>query len=93
MPKRMKDKYNTILVRFYEDVADKEAHSTLAWLGVSGTRVSTLLKRWAVEVPWWKEAEFVQKLYENELVECVHGSFNKSEPSEEDEVADEKPVA
>lgn len=83
MPTRPKDKYNTLLVRFYEDVADKEAHSMLAWLGISGTRVSTLIRRWAVEVPWWKEDEFVKKLYASEIVECVHGIFNKSEMDQE----------
>lgn len=83
MPTRSKDKYNTLLVKFYEDVADREAHSTLAWLGVSGTRVSTLIRRWAVEVPYWKEDEFVNKFYASELVEAVHGSFDKSEMAQE----------
>lgn len=83
MPTRQKDKYNTLLVKFYEDVADKEAHSTLAWLGVSGSRVSTLIKRWAVEVPYWKEDEFINKFYASDLVESVHGSFDKNEAPQE----------
>lgn len=83
MPTRSKDKYNTLLVKFYDDVADKEAHSTLAWLGVSGTRVSTLIRRWAVEVPYWKENEFINKFYASEFVESVHGSFDKNEIAQE----------
>lgn len=92
MPKRPGDKYNTLLVRFYEDVADKEAHSMLAWLGISGTRVSSLIRRWAVEVPFWKEDEFVQKLYASELVECVHGVFNKSEMTTEEPGGEQQDV-
>jgi hypothetical protein len=79
MPKRFKDKNNTILVKFYDDVADKEVHSTLAWMGVSGVRVSTLIRRWAVEVPYWRVEEYLDKLYESNLVQAVHDSFDKSE--------------
>ena len=78
MPTRSKDKNNTLMVRFYDDVADKEVHSMLAWLGISGTRVSTLIKRWAVEVPYWREEEFLDKLYESELVDVVSNHFDKT---------------
>jgi len=77
MPTRFKDKNNTLLVKFYDDVADKEVHSMLAWMGVSGTRVSTLIRRWAVEVPYWKEEEYLHRFYESELVQAVHDSFDK----------------
>jgi hypothetical protein len=84
MPKRPKDKYNTILIKFYDDVGDKEARSLLAHLGVGGSRVSTLIKRWAVEVPYWREEEYLNKFYDSELVMAVHDSFDKSyENSEE----------
>lgn len=89
MPVRSKDKNNTLLVKFYEDVADKEVHSMLAWMGISGTRVSTLIKRWAVEVPYWKEEEFLDKLYANELVMAVHDSFDKTKPAPEEGQGDE----
>ena len=78
MPTRSKDKNNTLMVKFYEDVADKEAHAMLAWLGLSGTRVSTLIKRWAVEVPYWREEEYLDKFYESEIVEVVHSHFDKT---------------
>lgn len=78
MPTRSKDKNNTLLVRFYEDVADKEAHAMLAWLGVSGTKVSNLIRRWAVEVPYWREEEYLDKFYASELVEVVHDHFDKT---------------
>lgn len=83
MPTRIKDKNNTLLVKCYDDVADKEVHSMLAWMGISGTRVSTLIKRWAVEVPYWKEEEFLDKLYNSELVVAVHDSFDKVKIAEE----------
>ena len=79
MPKRFRDKHNTILVKFYEDITDREVRSTLAMMGVSGTRVSSLVRRWAVEVPYWVEKEYVEKFYESELVQAVHNSFDKAE--------------
>lgn len=85
MPNRVKDKNNTLLVKFYDDVADQEVHSMLAWMGISGIRVSSFVKRWAVEVPYWREGEYLEKFYRHELVEAVHDSFNKSEPLEEGE--------
>lgn len=88
MPKRSKDKYNTILVKFYNDVGDKEARSLLAQMGVGGTRVSTLIKRWAVEVPYWRENEYLNKFYDSELVMAVHDSFDKSYEGEEEATND-----
>lgn len=90
MPKRPNDKYNTVLVKFYVDVADKDAHSFLAWLGVSGSRVSTLIRRWAVEVPYWREDEFINKFYASELVQAVHGSFDKNEDASQEAPTDEQ---
>lgn len=84
MPNRPKDKYNTILVKFYDNVGDKEARSLLAHLGAGGTRVSTLIKRWAVEIPYWREAEYLQKFYDSDLVMAVHDSFDKSYDGEEE---------
>lgn len=83
MPVRSKDKNNTLVVKFYEDVADKEVHSALAWLGIHGIRVSTLIRRWAVEVPYWKEEEMLDRLYESELVESVNGHFDKTKMAAE----------
>lgn len=82
MPTRFKDKNNTLLVKFYEDVGDKEVRAMLATMGVSGSRVSTLIRRWAVDVPYWREEEFIYKFYDSETVQAVHGSFDK-EASEE----------
>jgi hypothetical protein len=80
MPSRARDKYNTVLVKFYEDITDKEARSELARMGASGTRVSTLIRRWAVEVPYWREAEFVERFYESDIVQAVNNSFDKEGP-------------
>ena len=89
MPKRFKDNKRTIFVKFNEDVTDKEARRAMSSMDVGGTKVSTLINRWAVEVPFWKEALFVERFYQNELVERVHGfdmkisSFQEEAPSEE----------
>lgn len=88
MPNRPKDKYNTILVKLYDDVGDKEARSLLARMGVGGTRVSTLIKRWAVEVPYWRETEYLHKFYDSEIVMAVHDSFDKSEGISEEQSND-----
>ena len=77
MPSRTRDKFNTLLVKFYQDVTDKEARAELVSMGASGTRVSTLIRRWAVEVPYWLESEFVEKFYESELIQAVNNSFDK----------------
>jgi hypothetical protein len=77
MPTRIKDKNNTLLVKFYDDAGDKEVRAMLATIGVSGIRVSTLVKRWAVEVPYWREEEYLYKFHDSELVQAVHDSFDK----------------
>lgn len=87
MPSRVKDKNNTLVVKFYDDVSDKEVHEMLAWMGISGCRVSSLLKRWAIEVPYWKEREFAEKLYQKDIVESISNSFSKTKPTTEESEA------
>jgi hypothetical protein len=88
MPKRIKDKNKSVLVKFHEDVADKEISSMLALLGISGTKVSSIVNRWAVEVPFWKEGHFVAKFNGDERVEKVHESFDRKKTSSIREEAD-----
>ena len=90
MPNRPKDKYNTILVKFYDDIGDKEARSLLSHMGVGGARVSTLIKRWAVEVPYWRETEYLHKFYDSEIVMAIHDSFDKSEGISEEQPNDQQ---
>jgi hypothetical protein len=78
MPRRFKDRNKSIFVKFYDDVGDKEVGELLSSLGVAGTRVSNLINRWAVEIPFWKEGFFVEKIdAEIDLVEKVHDSFDR----------------
>jgi hypothetical protein len=76
MPKRFNDKMRSVLVsvlvKFEHYVTYKEVMSELKSMGVSGFKVSTLINRWVVEVPFWKEKEFIDQLAENELVELVY---------------------
>jgi hypothetical protein len=90
MPKRVKNKTNTVIVKFYEDVADKEVHSLLTWLGVNGSKVSTLVNRWAVDVLYWKELETTDKLRKSELVEAIQSEPSKITRREEVEDTDGK---
>ncbi|NBP03975.1 MAG: hypothetical protein EBU90_28555 [Proteobacteria bacterium] len=78
MPRRFKDRNKSIFVKFYDDVGDEEVGELLSSLGVAGIRVSNLINRWAVEIPFWKEGFFVEKFdAEVELVEKVHESFDR----------------
>jgi hypothetical protein len=81
MPKKIKDKNKSIFVKFYEDIDDKEINSLLVSMGVFGTRVSNLINRWAIEVPFWREESFMTKFSENELVEKVHEGFERKRKS------------
>ena len=84
MPKRAKDNKRTIFVKFNEDVTDKEVRRAMSSMDVGGTKVSTLINRWAVEVPFWKEALFVERFSQNELVEMVHGFDMRRSSSQEE---------
>lgn len=64
-------KTSTIIVTFYE-YSEKEINKFFKENEISGTRVSTIVNRWAVEVPYWKEQEFIDKFYENEIIKSVH---------------------
>lgn len=77
MPKRIKDKNKSIFVKFEEGVTGKEVHALFNELGVTGTRVSIFVNRWAIEVPFWKEDFYMSKFADNDLVETVHENFDK----------------
>lgn len=65
------NKQSNIVVNFYPST-DQEALNLLSSLNISGVRVSNLFRRWAIDVPFWKESYFVEKLAESELVEKVY---------------------
>jgi hypothetical protein len=83
MPKRMKDKNKSIFVKFYDDVTDQEACKLMASIGVTGSRVSTLIKRWAIEVPFWREDFYCEKFAESEFVERIHEGPERKKFQEE----------
>jgi len=88
MPKRFNDKQRSIFVKFNHGVADKRILSELKSMGVTGSRVSALINRWVVDVPFWKEEEYVERLWGCDLVEAVHENFDmrrKSDKAEEQE--------
>lgn len=90
MPKRFNDRLRSIFVKFEYGVTDKEIISELRSMGISGSRVSTLVNRWVVEVPFWKEQEYVDRLAENELVEAIHeNGDSRRRTNYEEEMEDE----
>lgn len=72
MPKRFNDKQRSVFVKFHHEVPDDEIEKDLRSMGISGSRVSSLVNRWVLEVPFWKEEEYVDRLWDNGLVEMVH---------------------
>lgn len=76
MPKRMKDRNKSIFVKFKEEYSDKEINKFLNSLSVQGTRVSTLINRWVVEIPFWKEGQITEKMLDSELVNVIHENFD-----------------
>lgn len=77
MPKRINDKNRSIFVRFREEATEREIRSELARLGMSGSRVSNLVNRWVLEVPFWKEEEYSAVLAGSDFVEAVHENFDR----------------
>ena len=75
MPKRIKDKNRSLFVKFHEDVSENEVQSLLRKMGISGVTVSSLINRWAIEVAFWKEDFYADKLYQSDLVDVIHESF------------------
>jgi hypothetical protein len=64
-------KTSTIIVTFYESF-EKEINKILKEENISGIRVGSIINRWAIEVPFWKEQYFLEKFSENELVKSFH---------------------
>lgn len=89
MPKRINDKHRSIFVKFHHDVMESEIRSELALMGISGSKVSSLVNRWVLEVPFWKEEEYMEKFYDNELVEAVHENFDRRRRPAQEEGEDD----
>ena len=89
------NKNTNILVKFYP-ATDKEINRLLKSLSIMGTKVSNLIPRWAIDVPFWKENYYVEKLMSSELVEKVYRNpnskkFNREvENSPNGEIVDEQ---
>ena len=81
MKRNMSNRNSSIIVNF--DCSDKKINKLLKELNLSGVRVSTIMPRWAVDVPFWKEDYYVDKLLESDLVERVYLSPKKYYETEE----------
>ena len=85
MPKRFNDRLRSVFVKLYDDVPDEEVDKDLRSMGVSGSRVSTLVNRWVLDVPFWREEEYVDKLWDNGLVEMVYENADTRRRSFDDQ--------
>jgi hypothetical protein len=77
------NKNSSIIVNF--DCSDKKVNKLLKDIGLSGTRVSNIISRWAIDVPFWKEDYYVEKLLESDLVERIYLSPRKYQEYSEDQ--------
>lgn len=75
---------SSIIVKFYP-IADQEINEFLESLNISGVRVSNLISRWAIDVPYWKEHHYANKLMESDLVEKVYLNPSKKNHSYSEE--------
>lgn len=65
-------KVSSLIVTFYT-VTQKEVSNFFKEHCVSGeVSVSTIIPRWAIDVPVWKEKELIEQFLSNELVKSVH---------------------
>jgi hypothetical protein len=69
-------KTSSLIVTFHT-VTTKEVEKFLKEHNVSGTNVSSIIPRWAVDVPSWKEKELISEFLNNELVKSVHVYVDK----------------
>lgn len=61
----------SLIVTFYE-ASEKEINKFLKENDVFGVSVSSMFNRWSIEVPFWREQDFINKFSEHELVKSVH---------------------
>lgn len=71
--KNVLNKNSNIIVNFH-CYPDKKINKFLKDLNLSGVRVSTIINRWAVDVPFWKEDYYAEKFLESEMVERIYKS-------------------
>jgi hypothetical protein len=71
------NKNTSIIVKFI-DCTDDEIDESLKSINLSGVRVSNLINRWAIEVPFWKEQYHTEQLKKLDLIDTVHTSLNSA---------------
>ena len=65
-------KTSCLIVTFYT-ATENEINNLLDQHKVSSAvSVSSIIPRWALEVPAWKEKEIIEEFYKNDLVKSVH---------------------
>lgn len=74
--KNTNNKYSNVVVKFYSSTT-KEIFDLLGSLNLTGVQVSSIINRWAIDVPFWKEDYYCKKLSESELVEEIYKNPNK----------------
>lgn len=71
---------NSTIFVVFEPVPDKDVKIFLSDHALFGTRVSSLINRYAVEVPFGKEDHFKTLLSESSIVKSVSEPFLEGRP-------------
>jgi hypothetical protein len=76
--KNKNNKNSSIVVKFYP-ATTKEIKKLLDSHNLFGVKVSNIINRWAIDVPFWKEEYYCNKLSESELVEKTYRNPNSKQ--------------
>jgi hypothetical protein len=71
-----------VLLKFIE-CSDKDVQNSLGKINLEGTRVSNLINRWVVDVPFWKESYYRDQLSKIDIIEKIYPNSNQR-PSSRD---------
>ena len=64
------NRHNTLLIKFNVN-SDKYISSWFKNFNLEHFKVSSLIQRWAVEVPFWKEEEYIDEFFNSYIVESI----------------------
>jgi len=64
------NRHNTLLIKF-NITSDNYISSWFNGFNLEHFKCSSLIQRWAVEVPFWKEEEYIDKFFDSSIVESI----------------------
>lgn len=65
------------MLKFIE-CSDKDVQNSLSKINLEGIRVSNLINRWVVDVPFWKENYYRDQLSKINIIEKIYPNINQN---------------